>query len=173
MLEEAGIGYNPEFVKRVLASRDEKAKEEARQILREATLEAQKLLTRARIEARRITDEAAAEHDRIITMAKLDAYVRAAAEKKSSTALKELRAIDEIAMEMCQSLGVDLHEVKGRCRGREISAARHAIIAAVYVQRPDMSLNQIGRYFNRDHTSVLHAVQQTGVWRGVEVKRAA
>jgi chromosomal replication initiation ATPase DnaA len=45
-------------------------------------------------------------------------------------------------------------------------AARQEAMAAIYLRMPELSLPRIARVFNRDHTTVLHAIKKLGVWRG-------
>lgn len=73
-------------------------------------------------------------------------------EKPSARSIAERIAIEN---------GVSFGEVLGPSRNRSIVAVRHAAIRAVVNARPDMSLPQIGRVFNRDHTSILHAMRKT------------
>lgn len=56
-------------------------------------------------------------------------------------------------------------EITGESRRLPIVRARHAAMAAIYVERPDLSLPQIGRAFGKDHTTVLSALQKLGVCR--------
>lgn len=166
MLEESPIGYNPEFVKRVLAARDQKTREQANALLRDAMQEARDIVRRAKLQARRILEEAHDEGAKVVSIAKAEAYVAVAA--TNPTASFQLRPIEEIAREAAEDLGVAFEAIMGRSRVLHIARARATVMSAVYVQRPDLSLHQIGRFFGRDHTTVLYAVQQTGVWRGVE-----
>ena len=172
MLEESPIGYNPEFVKRVMAARDQKTREQANGLLRDAMQEARDIVRRAELQAKRIIEQAHDESARVVTMAKAEAYVAVTATKPAESF--ELRPMEDIAREASDDLGISLEEIMGRSRVLHIARARGTVMAAVYVQRPDLSLNQIARFFGRDHTTVLAAVQKTGVWRGVEVvKRSA
>lgn len=52
-------------------------------------------------------------------------------------------------------LGPDTHRVNVR--------ARQAAQAAVWIET-NLSLPQVGRYFRRDHTTVLHSIRKTGAW---------
>jgi hypothetical protein len=45
---------------------------------------------------------------------------------------------------------------------RRFFDARMAAICAVVQIRPDMTLNQLGKLFGRDHTSVINAMQRRG-----------
>lgn len=51
--------------------------------------------------------------------------------------------------------GVTPAMVKGYSRRRDIVEARHSCIYAVREERQDLSYPSIGRWFNRDHSSVL------------------
>lgn len=59
--------------------------------------------------------------------------------------------------------GITVAELLGDRRGRDLTEARRAAIVAVAMSRKDMSLPQIGRAFNRDHTTVLHHLRVAGV----------
>lgn len=53
-------------------------------------------------------------------------------------------------------------EIIGQRRSRHIVEARHKCFVAVFTERPDLSYPAIGKIFNRDYTSVIHAVQKLG-----------
>lgn len=53
--------------------------------------------------------------------------------------------------------GVSLAEVRGVRRTKKVVAARHACIKAVADEREDLSSPLIGKFFRRDHTSILYA----------------
>jgi len=59
--------------------------------------------------------------------------------------------------------GVSFDEIIGPRRDRKTVAARFDAIAAVHKARPDLSTPQLGRIFNRDHTSILHALSRRAV----------
>lgn len=67
----------------------------------------------------------------------------------------------------CTALGLDYDEVVGSRRNRPIIAARFALILAVKLEYPNLSLPQIGRIFGgRDHTTILSALRKMGVEHG-------
>lgn len=72
----------------------------------------------------------------------------------------------EIVAAVAYEHGISIEAIVGKRRDLSVVRARHAAMAAVYLNRPDMSLPQIGRIFGRDHTSCLHAIKKLGVWRG-------
>jgi len=81
-------------------------------------------------------------------------------EQKAST----LKPVWRIIAEEAASAGLSVADIKGPRRTRVVAFARHAAMARVYMERPDLSLPQIGRLFGgRDHTTVLHAVKRMGV----------
>lgn len=55
--------------------------------------------------------------------------------------------------------GVTLADLKGYRRSRRLVEARYRCIAAINKARPSMSLNTLGRIFNRDHSSIIHALK--------------
>lgn len=68
-----------------------------------------------------------------------------------------LLAVSEIA----DRHEVELHEVLGLTRRRNVVNARHEAMSALHDQ--GMTYPQIGRFFGRDHTTVMHGVKR---WRG-------
>lgn len=56
--------------------------------------------------------------------------------------------------------GLRVEDIMGRSRLVNIVRARHEAIWLVKSHRPWMSLPEIGRIFNIDHTTVLHAIRK-------------
>lgn len=75
---------------------------------------------------------------------------------------------DIVAEVLADYPGTTWADVKSLRRTRELVAPRQACMVAVYDERKDLSLPQIGRLFNRDHTTVLHAVRKIKAQRGEE-----
>ena len=65
----------------------------------------------------------------------------------------------EIALEVCERYGVTLADLKGPRRLRLLSAARQEFMALAY-ELPHASLPVIGRFLDRDHTTILHGVRR-------------
>jgi hypothetical protein len=59
--------------------------------------------------------------------------------------------------------GVTYEAIMSRARPRDICRARFDAIAAVAAAYPDMSFPRIGKIFNRDHSSIVHALMMRGV----------
>lgn len=59
-------------------------------------------------------------------------------------------------------------DIIGPRRHRALVEPRHKCMVAVYTERADMSIPQIGRVFDRDHTTILHAVNKLGAKRVTE-----
>lgn len=67
----------------------------------------------------------------------------------------------QIALEVLENFpGVSLEEIKGSLRHRSIVEPRQLAMYEVQRQRPDLSYPAIGRFFHKDHTTVLHAVRK-------------
>ena len=64
--------------------------------------------------------------------------------------------IDSVFENVSKKYSVSVEDIKGRKRTKELSNARHITI---YILRTitNMSLTDIGKYFNMHHTSVLSA----------------
>jgi hypothetical protein len=72
----------------------------------------------------------------------------------------------EIIAVIARRHNVEIADIIGRSRLQHHVDARQEAIAAIYVQKPELSLPRIGRLFDRDHTTCLYAVKKLGVWRG-------
>jgi len=59
--------------------------------------------------------------------------------------------------------GVTYEAIMSRARPRDVCRARFAAITAVASAYPDMSFPRLGRIFNRDHSSIVHALMVSGV----------
>lgn len=68
----------------------------------------------------------------------------------------------EIISRVGAAHGYTLAQIIGPRLEKKLVQARFDAIKAVADGRPDMSLPQIGRVFNRDHTSILHALNKRG-----------
>ncbi|WP_425348073.1 helix-turn-helix domain-containing protein [Tianweitania sediminis] len=62
--------------------------------------------------------------------------------------------------EVAELYGCTFSEVVSDKRQRNIVDARHAAIRAVRTANPHMSLPEIGRIFNRDHSTIFHSLKQ-------------
>jgi hypothetical protein len=55
-------------------------------------------------------------------------------------------------------------DLSGPRRSSHVVKARHEAIALVYTHCPHLSLPAIGRWFQRDHTTILHALRKAGCY---------
>jgi len=72
-------------------------------------------------------------------------------------------SVKDIIRVIANKHGVSAGEILGPRRSRDIIAARFEAIALARKLRPELSLPQLGRQFNRDHTSILAALRRMGV----------
>ena len=63
---------------------------------------------------------------------------------------------------ICRKYDITFGEMVGPRRSHHLVKARHEAMAAVWEARPDMSTIQIGKLFNRDHSSILYALGKLG-----------
>ena len=77
----------------------------------------------------------------------------------------------EIAEEIAALHGASLAALKGPRREKSISMARQQAMAAIYATHR-FSQPQIGKFFNRHHTTVLHAVRRANGESAAEAKTA-
>lgn len=82
------------------------------------------------------------------------------------------RTIMKIVQEVLERFpGITVDQIKGSMRRREVVEARHECMYAVRMERQDLSFPAIGRWFNRDHTSILAAYYKIAGRNGNEELR--
>lgn len=68
------------------------------------------------------------------------------------------RLLRQIVDDVAEATGVSAALILGESRVRRIARARQIVMFVAH--RQGMSLTEIGQFLRRDHTSVLHGVQQ-------------
>ena len=68
-----------------------------------------------------------------------------------------------VVQEVAKQYGLDVDEVLGRARSKTVARARCMAMWLTRV-RLDMSYPEIGREFDRDHTTVMSAVRGVERW---------
>lgn len=66
---------------------------------------------------------------------------------------------ETILIAVCYHFGVSIDDLKSNKRHRHIVFARH-ISTFLFRNKLKMTYAEIGRYYNRDHTSSMHSVQE-------------
>lgn len=71
---------------------------------------------------------------------------------------KKINLIDNIINEVAKFYSLTPEDVKSKCRKRNIVKAR---FIAIYIIREetDLSLNDIAKIFNRDHSTIIHSIR--------------
>jgi|SRR6056297_595955 len=69
--------------------------------------------------------------------------------------------VQHIIDRVCVEMNVSEAELRGRSRAKEIARARQLAMRRLYDEGPEWSMPRVGRVFDRDHTTVLHALR---VW---------
>lgn len=126
-------GYNPAFARQVWAKR--------RQC--RPRVPSKKEIARIQAQERR----AKAEADRV---ARLKAMI-------------ERGDIQAIIAEVALAHRVTVEDILGHGKSAPLVKARHQAMVEVAIRRPAFSLPQLGKVFNRDHTTILHALQKFGI----------
>jgi chromosomal replication initiation ATPase DnaA len=73
----------------------------------------------------------------------------------------EVRSVKEIVDEVLQDYpGITMAQIISVRRTRELITPRHRCYYEVYRQRPDLSFPAMARFFKRDHSSLIHAVDK-------------
>ncbi|MBW3095656.1 helix-turn-helix domain-containing protein [Pseudohoeflea coraliihabitans] len=154
-------GYNPEFLARAREKNKRREREKAARIHRELLAKAKEEARREREERARAEREQEAEQRRIEEATQIMA--KAGNRYEPIIDITPQLMVKEIIVEVAERFGFAPREIVGRSRYKPLTRARQAAMAEVYLHRPDMSLPQIGRFFNRDHTTVLHALKVMGL----------
>lgn len=95
---------------------------------------------------------------RILSQAEL---MKVLDDSESGEPMDKRRPVHEIVAEVLQHYpGITWDDVKGIRRTRDLIAPRHACMRAVYNERKDLSLPRLGRIFQRDHTTLIHAIKK-------------
>lgn len=74
-----------------------------------------------------------------------------------------------IVRRVAEEHGVAPSAIFGESRVKHVMLARRAAMVAIATEQPEWSVVRIGRLFNRDHTTVLHAFKQAGFAHGRQV----
>jgi Bacterial dnaA protein helix-turn-helix len=80
------------------------------------------------------------------------------AKSTSMCASPSLRSITRATMRVALAYNVSPVAIMGHYRHRLVVAARHHMIALLFIDNPQISLTSVGKELGMDHTSVLHAV---------------
>jgi chromosomal replication initiation ATPase DnaA len=73
-----------------------------------------------------------------------------------------MRSVEEIVSESLERHGVSLVELRGHRQSDRLKAARGEALVRVWKERPDLSSGEVGRYFNREGSSVRHMLTRRG-----------
>lgn len=125
----------------------------ASSIVSEAIREADSIIKNAQNRAEAMLADAAAKAGKILVWAAME-------DSEDKAVPGDL--IRAVAMKHALTVA----DIKGPSRAMNIVDARQEAMAMVYKTRPDLSLPQIGRIFDRDHTTILHALRKLRVYRG-------
>lgn len=68
--------------------------------------------------------------------------------------------VNDIIREVAEETGYSAEMLVGDSKRGNVVAARWRAIAEVEYRRPDLSSVQIGRFFNRDHTTILAVLKK-------------
>lgn len=83
--------------------------------------------------------------------------IRDALNRARPTALAEVRLATRFAAKVAYETGISVAAMRGPSRKSDIVRARWAAMYAM--RQAGHSFPSIGRFFNRDHTSVIHAIK--------------
>jgi chromosomal replication initiation ATPase DnaA len=75
----------------------------------------------------------------------------------------EPRTVRGLIERIARDNGVTYQDIVGVRRHKSLMRIRHLAIRAAAEEFPDKSLVQLGKAFNRDHTTILHALHKSKV----------
>ena len=163
--EDYRAGYNPKFVRRVIAKR--RRAQEADQ--RERKRIADEL--EAKVAAARQAEIERAQHEVDRISAQKSAAISAVASTESPPMLAKRTPVREIIADTAGMFDLSVSDILGRSRERSLVYARHMAMWRVRKARPDLSYPQIAKAFGgRDHTTVIHAVRRMEAISAQEVR---
>ena len=105
-------------------------------------------------------------------VAQLSAWVKAIVREDQSSPVEGPRLIKPVISAVAKYYDVSLNDLVSRRRTRNVVWARHVAMYLVK-ELTEHSLPAIGRAFDRDHTSVLHACRQIAALRLKDVNLQA
>ena len=65
-----------------------------------------------------------------------------------------------IVIDEAEKAGIQVADILGSRRHKHITLARHQAIYRICIEIPEWTLPRIGRFFDKDHTTILHAFQK-------------
>lgn len=68
-----------------------------------------------------------------------------------------------IVKDTAEHYGLDAGVIYGRSKGSAALTARWAAIKAVRLALPHWTLTRLGKFFKKDHTTIMYALRQMGV----------
>ncbi len=71
--------------------------------------------------------------------------------------------MQQIIADVAHRYNLTYADLVGKSRNRKVVQARFDAVAEVKLARPQITLNQLGRLFRRDHTSALMALRKRGL----------
>lgn len=166
--ERHKAAYSPAFLKQVYAKRKRQRtkkqslaaknridkRQDAERYINRKREECEAVTAAKRIEAQRRADAAIGQYRMIEIL------------KPNGEEVKQKRqTILSIILEVSAETGISPDEIKGPKRAKAIVRARHDAVYRTLTRRPDLSLPQIGKAFNRDHTTIMHVRDKYNVDR--------
>lgn len=145
-LERTWYGYNPKFVARI------RAKQEAAEAERKAEAQRQALAARIAL----LKEEAA--RARADILAAKEAKLTAAAGLPVRAACIRHGEYDRVLLRAIQLFGYTVQEIVSQSRARKLVMARQFVMYWAW-RRSGLSMPQIGRRLNRDHTTILAGIR--------------
>lgn len=150
---------NPEFLRRARESQKKRAAQEAYIKAQQAKEARRREIEERRAKRVEIAIEISAEAMRPSTEVaenRLKSLIAALHERRPITVPQVREIIDAVAAKH----GLQRAHILSNSRKRQIVKARHEAMLEARRLRPDMSISLLSRQFDRDHTTLLHALNK-------------
>jgi chromosomal replication initiation ATPase DnaA len=162
-------GYNSDFVQRVWAKRraDAYAQRLAEQERKHREKGGLRLMSQQALQVTRAERDAIRKAERERRRHAEEVAARIAAE--GIDVPYDVENVEQSAREIIEAVaikaGVLYEDLVGKSRAYKILPLRHQAMVEVYMRLPSVSLTRIGKFFNRDHSTIVYALQRAGVKR--------
>jgi chromosomal replication initiation ATPase DnaA len=164
-------GMNPDFVRRVWAKRQKEQEERRKQEMARLREERNKAARLAKANERELREQVVKQAELRGQLNEAQIALRIAIQQQEEAMrlyrlaadVEDPQSAKEIITQVALRYGFRYSEIIGPSRNKAVVIARHQAMVEVRKRKPDYSVPMIARAFNRDHTTILHALNKAGV----------
>jgi chromosomal replication initiation ATPase DnaA len=169
-------GMNPDFVRRVWAKRQQEKDEGRKQEMARLRDERNKARRMAKANERQLREQVAKQAELRGQLNEAQIALRVAIQQQEEAMrlyrlaadVEDPQSAREIITQVALRHGFRYSEIIGPSRNKAVVLARHEAMVEVARRKPNYSVPMIGKAFNRDHTTILHALNKAGFRRNAQ-----